>query len=89
MLPRKTDLTHVSGYIEMRRELMWRGLQPAAAKAAKQGSRAWQSGEQEIWVRQLDGGDRAVAVFNRAAAPAAMNVQWASLCIILRRRWQS
>jgi alpha-galactosidase len=48
-------------------------------KAAKQGSRAWQSGEQEIWVRQLDGGDRAVAVFNRGAAPATINVQWASL----------
>jgi alpha-galactosidase len=48
-------------------------------KAAKQGSRVWQSGEQEIWVRRLDGGDRAVAIFNRGAAPAAVNVQWASL----------
>jgi alpha-galactosidase len=48
-------------------------------RAAKQGSRAWQSGELEIWVRELDGGDRAVAVFNRAAAPATVNVQWASL----------
>jgi alpha-galactosidase len=48
-------------------------------KAARQGSRAWQSGEQEIWVRELDGGDRAVAVFNRSAAPATVTVQWAGL----------
>ena len=48
-------------------------------KAAKQGTRAWQSGEQEIWVRPLEGGDRAVAVFNRGAAAATINVQWAHL----------
>jgi alpha-galactosidase len=48
-------------------------------KAAKQGTRAWQSGEQEIWVRQLADGDHAVAVFNRGSAPATVNVQWASL----------
>jgi alpha-galactosidase len=48
-------------------------------KAAKQGGRGWQSGEQEIWVRQLEGGDHAVAVFNRGGAPATVNVEWASL----------
>jgi alpha-galactosidase len=48
-------------------------------KAAKQGGRGWQSGEQEIWVRQLEGGDHAVAVFNRGGAPARVNVEWASL----------
>jgi alpha-galactosidase len=50
-------------------------------KSGKQGSRAWQAGEQEIRVRELDGGDRAVAVFNRAAEPATVNVQWAALKI--------
>ena len=48
-------------------------------KAAKQGSRVWQSGDQEIWVRQLDGGDRAVAIFNRGAAPAPVDTQVAKL----------
>jgi alpha-galactosidase len=50
-------------------------------KAAKQGRRVWQSGDQEIWVRELAGGDRAVAIFNRGAEPANVKVQWASLKI--------
>ena len=48
-------------------------------KAGKQGKRLSQSGEQEIWVRDLAGGDRVVAVFNRAAEPAAVTVRWADL----------
>ncbi len=44
-----------------------------------QGHRAWQSGEQEIWVRDLALRDHAVAVFNRAAAPATITVKWADL----------
>jgi alpha-galactosidase len=48
-------------------------------KAGKQGSRVWQSGEQEIWVRQLEGGDRAVAAFNRGAEPATVDMRRANL----------
>ena len=33
----------------------------------KQGRRIWQSGETEVWVRDLSGGAEAVAVFNRGA----------------------
>jgi alpha-galactosidase len=35
-------------------------------KLGKQGSRAWKSGDQEIWTRLLSGGAMAVAIFNRA-----------------------
>src|SRR5262245_45146697 len=45
----------------------------------KQGTRLSQSGEQEIWTRQLAGGDVAVAMFNRGAAPASMTVQWTQI----------
>jgi alpha-galactosidase len=48
-------------------------------KDGKQGRRAWQSGEQEIWVRDLAGGDRAVALFNRAADSAGVTVKWSDL----------
>ena len=47
----------------------------------KQGRRAWKSGEQEIWVRELSGGDRAVAAFNRAGDAARMELRWADLGI--------
>lgn len=45
----------------------------------KQGVRARKTGDQEVWVRELAGGDRAVAVFNRAAAPAKVTLKWADL----------
>jgi hypothetical protein len=48
-------------------------------KQGKQGKRVWKSGDQEIWVRDLAGGDKAVAVFNRAADKAAVTVKWAEL----------
>ncbi len=48
-------------------------------KAGKQGQRVWQSGDQEIWVRDLDGGDKAVTVFNRSAEKADVKVKWADL----------
>jgi len=48
-------------------------------KNGKQGTRRWKSGEQEIWVRDLAGGDRAVAVFNRATDAANITVKWADL----------
>ena len=48
-------------------------------KEGKQGRRASQSGDQEIWVRPLAGGAHAVALFNRGAAEAAMTVKWADV----------
>jgi alpha-galactosidase len=42
-------------------------------KTGKQGGRAWQSGEQEIWARELAAGGRAVAISNRAAGPVNVN----------------
>jgi alpha-galactosidase len=48
-------------------------------KLGKQAHRAWQSGEQEIWVRELSGGDRAVAIFNRGGESANVKVKWADL----------
>jgi alpha-galactosidase len=48
-------------------------------KAGIQGKRVWQSGEQEIWVRLLAGGGRAIGVFNRGGTAADVNVRWAEM----------
>jgi alpha-galactosidase len=48
-------------------------------KDGKQGRRVWESGDQEIWTRDLAGGDKAVAIFNRAADGATVPVKWADL----------
>jgi len=48
-------------------------------RAGKQGTHAWQQGEQEIWTRELADGARAVALFNRGDAPATMTARWAAL----------
>ena len=48
-------------------------------KLGKQAHRAWQSGEQEIWVRELADGDRAVAIFNRGGQSANVKVKWDDL----------
>jgi alpha-galactosidase len=45
----------------------------------RQGRRAWKSGDQEIWMRDLAGGDRAVALFNRGPGTAKVMVKWADL----------
>jgi alpha-galactosidase len=45
----------------------------------KQGSRAWVSGDQEIWTRSLADGSVAVALFNRGAVAAPMKVRWADI----------
>jgi alpha-galactosidase len=50
-------------------------------KEGKQGQRVWKSGDQEIWVRQLSGGDRAIAIFNRGAENADIPVKWSDLGI--------
>jgi alpha-galactosidase len=44
--------------------------------AGKQGTRISAAGDQEIWVRQLSGGARAIALFNKSASPAKMTVKW-------------
>lgn len=48
-------------------------------KDGKQGKRMWQSGEQEIWVRELAGGARAVGIFNRGTEPKEVTVRWADI----------
>ena len=48
-------------------------------KGGRQGTRLSQSGELEIWTRQLAGGDIAVAMFNRGGAPANITLQWSQL----------
>jgi alpha-galactosidase len=50
-------------------------------KEGKQAHRVWQSGDQEIWMRPLAGGDYAVALFNRGASEAKMTAHWADLGI--------
>jgi alpha-galactosidase len=50
-------------------------------KLGKQGQRAWQSGEQEVWTRPLAGGGWAVAFFNRGKDQATITVKPADLKI--------
>ena len=45
----------------------------------RQGKRVWQPGEQEIWVRELAGGARAIAIFNRGSKPMDVNVPWSEI----------
>jgi alpha-galactosidase len=44
-----------------------------------QGDRVWKEGDLEIWARPLDGGGRAVVLFNRSDAPADITVRWSHL----------
>ena len=46
----------------------------------------WQSGDQEIWTRQLSGGDIAVALFNRAKDETKMSVKWADVGLGAKRK---
>lgn len=48
-------------------------------RAGIQGKRVSQSGDQEVWVRELAGGDLAVGVFNRGTASADVSVRWADI----------
>jgi alpha-galactosidase len=50
-------------------------------RAGIQGKRVWQSGDQEIWVRELSGGSHAVALFNRGAAAAEVGLKWSDIGI--------
>jgi len=52
----------------------------------KQGKRVWKSGDQEIWIRDLAGGDKAVGVFNRGASAAGVTVEWTDLQVKMPAR---
>ena len=62
--------------------------------AGKQGRRVKKDGDSEVWARELQGGHRAVALLNRAAAPQTITVKWedlgypASVPAKLRDVWQ-
>jgi alpha-galactosidase len=55
-------------------------------KLGKQGRRAWNSGDQEVWTRQLSGGDIAVAHFNRSKDEAKIIVKWTDLAVPAKRK---
>ena len=55
-------------------------------KLGKQGSQAWKSGDQEIWTRQLAGGDMAVTFFNRGKDEAKISVKWANIGARAKRK---
>jgi len=71
------DMPAAIGAILMNRE----AIAVDQDREGKQGRRVWQSGEREIWVRELAGGYRAVGVFNRAAEGAQIPLKWADLGI--------
>jgi alpha-galactosidase len=48
-------------------------------KLGKQATRVAKTGDQEIWTRPLDGGDTAVALFNRGKDTASIAANWADL----------
>jgi alpha-galactosidase len=52
----------------------------------RQGRRVWREGTLEIWVRTLQGGDRAAVLFNRGEAPAELSVSWEQLDLPARLR---
>jgi alpha-galactosidase len=54
-------------------------------RLGKQGSRAWKSGDFEIWTRDLSGGAKAVAVFNRAKDEVNVTIKWADLGITKKK----
>jgi alpha-galactosidase len=48
-------------------------------RAGKQGKQAWKGGDQEIWVRELAGGNYAIGAFNRGAAAADITIRFADI----------
>jgi alpha-galactosidase len=45
-------------------------------KSGRQATRVWQSGQVEVWSKELAGGDTAVGLFNRAAQGARVAFRW-------------
>ena len=60
----------------------------------KQGRRVAKDGDKEVWAREIQGGNRAVALLNRSASPQSITVKWedlgypAHLSAQLRDLWQ-
>jgi alpha-galactosidase len=60
----------------------------------KEASRVRKEGDKEVWARELEGGNRAVALLNRAATPQEITVKWedigyaAHLSAALHDVWQ-
>ncbi|HKR86427.1 MAG TPA: glycoside hydrolase family 27 protein [Terriglobales bacterium] len=50
-------------------------------KAGKQATRVSQTGDQEIWVRELANGDKAIGLFNREEKDAEISFSWTQLGI--------
>jgi alpha-galactosidase len=48
-------------------------------RLGKQATRAWKSGDEEVWTRPLENGDIAVAFFNRGAASTKIAVNWSDI----------
>lgn len=48
-------------------------------RLGKQGHRVSKNGDQEIWVRELEGGAKAVGLFNRGGDAASMRVKWSEV----------
>ncbi len=48
-------------------------------KLGKQATRASKTGDQEVWMRPLAGGDTAIALFNRGKDTAPVSLKWADL----------
>jgi alpha-galactosidase len=70
------DLQHVSPEILAiltNREVIAIDQDPAG----KQGTRAFQSGDYEVWTRDLADGSKAVGIFNRGVAEATASFKWA------------
>jgi len=55
-------------------------------REGKQGKQVWKSGDQEIWMRTLSKGTRAVAFFNRGAEAVKVPVNWNELGINSKSR---
>jgi alpha-galactosidase len=55
-------------------------------KLGVQGRRVSKTGDQEVWVKPLSGGARAVLLFNRGKDPAAFGFTWTQLGIPAKQR---
>ncbi len=69
------DMTQSIKDILMNREVIAIDQDPAG----RQGKRLSQTGDQEVWVRDLAGGAKAIALFNRGGDAARITVKWADM----------
>ena len=52
----------------------------------KQATRVYQNGDVEIWMKDLDGGAKAMGIFNRGESEQKVMVRWAD--VGLKGQWQ-